>query len=70
MEKHLARRNFFAANRYTIADIALYAYTHLAHTCDFDLARFPAVREWLARVEAQPHHVAMDWQAAELAPAQ
>ena len=38
MEKHLATRRFFAADRYTIADIALYAYTHLAHQCDFDLA--------------------------------
>ena len=64
MEKHLATRSFFAANRYSIADIALYAYTHLAHQCDYDLAGFPAVRDWLARVEAQPGHVAMDWQPA------
>ncbi len=64
MEKHLANRQFFAANRYSIADIALYAYTHLAHHCDYNLARFPAVRDWLARVEAQPNHVAMDWQPA------
>src|SRR5438309_7556392 len=53
MEKHLATRRFFAADRYSIADIALYAYTHLAHQCDYDLASFPAVRDWLARVEAQ-----------------
>ena len=58
MEKHLATRRFFAADRYTIADIALYAYTHLAHQCDFDLAGFPAVRDWLDRVAAQPGHVA------------
>ena len=65
MEKHLATRQFFAANRYSIADIALYAYTHLAHQCDYDLAGFPAVRGWLDRVAAQPNHVAMDWQPAQ-----
>ena len=64
MEKHLASRQFFAANRYSIADIALYAYTHLAHQCDYDLAGFPAVRDWLDRVAAQPNHIAMDWQPA------
>jgi glutathione S-transferase len=64
MEKHLATRRFFAADRYSIADIALYAYTHLAHQCDYDLTGFPAVRDWLARVAAQPGHVAMDWQPA------
>src|SRR6201986_1338955 len=47
MEKHLATRRFFAAGCYSIADIALYAYTHLAHQCDYDLAGFPAVRGWL-----------------------
>ena len=50
MEKHLSMHRFFAADRYTIADIALYAYTHLAHQCDFDLATFPAIRAWLDRV--------------------
>jgi glutathione S-transferase len=62
MEKHLARNRFVAAGQYTIADIALYGYTHVAHTCDYDLARFPAVRDWLARVADQPNHVTMDWQ--------
>ena len=61
MEKHLARHRFFAANRYTIADIALYAYTHVAQESDFDLATFPAVRTWLKRVAAVPGHVTMDW---------
>ena len=64
MEKHLATRHFFAADRYSIADIALYAYTHLAHQCDYDLAGFPAVRAWLNRVADQPGHVAMDWHPA------
>ncbi|HEY0567228.1 MAG TPA: glutathione S-transferase family protein [Xanthobacteraceae bacterium] len=61
MEKHLARHPFFADGRYSVADIALYAYTHIAHECDFDLGEFPAIRDWLGRVAAQPRHVAMDW---------
>jgi glutathione S-transferase len=69
MEKHLATTPFFVDGRYSIADIALYAYTHLAHQCDYDLAGFPAVRAWLDRVAEQPRHVAMDWQPA-LAAAQ
>jgi glutathione S-transferase len=60
MERHLAKRDFFAAGRYTIADIAVYSYTHLAHQCDFDLAPFPAVRAWLRRVADQPGHVTME----------
>jgi glutathione S-transferase len=59
MEKHLAEGTFFVGGRYTIADIALYAYTHVAGEGGFDLARFPAVRAWLARVEAQPGYVRM-----------
>ncbi len=64
MEKHIAQHDFFVADRYTIADIALYAYTHVAHLCDYDLEGFPAVRSWLDRVAAEPGHVAMDWQPA------
>jgi len=59
MENHLKHHRYFAADRYTIADIALYAYTHLAHHCDYDLATFPAIRGWLDRVAAEPGHVAM-----------
>jgi glutathione S-transferase len=70
MEKHLARNHFFAAGRYTIADVALYAYTHLAHECDFDLGGFPAVRGWLKRVADQPGHIAMDRQPAVMDAAQ
>jgi glutathione S-transferase len=70
MEKHLATRKLFVADSYSIADIALYAYSHVAHLCDFDLASFPAVRAWLARVTAEPGHIAMDWQPQELAAAQ
>ena len=64
MEKHLAKRDFLVDDRYSIADIALYAYTHIAHQCDFDLALFPAVRAWLDRVAAQPRYVDMDWHPA------
>ena len=60
MEKHLAVHDYFAADRYTIADIALYAYTHVAHQCDYDLTAFPAIRAWLARVAAEPGHVTME----------
>jgi glutathione S-transferase len=70
MERHLSKHRFFVADRYTIADIALYAYSHLAHECDFDLAPYPAVRAWLARVAAEPGHVAMQWQPLELEAAQ
>jgi glutathione S-transferase len=67
MENHLQDHRYFAAGRYTIADIALYAYTHLAPTCDFDLTAFPAVRAWLGRMAEQPGHVPMDEQPAEAA---
>jgi glutathione S-transferase len=69
MEKHLETHRFFAANRYTIADIALYAYTHAAHESDFDLTAFPAVRRWLARVTKQPNYISMEWQPAQAAVA-
>ena len=57
MEGHLAARAFFVGERYSIADIALYAYTHVADEGGFDLARFPAVRAWLDRVRAEPRHI-------------
>lgn len=57
MEQHLAKRSFFVAERYGLADIALYAYTHVAHEGSFDLSRFPGIRAWLERVAAQPDHV-------------
>jgi glutathione S-transferase len=57
MEGHLARRRFFVGDRCSVADVALYAYTHVAHEGGFDLGAFPAVRAWLARVAADPGHV-------------
>ena len=62
MEMHLTSHRFFVDNRFTIADIALFAYTHVANQCDFDLARYPAVRAWLERIAAEPGHVQMNWQ--------
>ncbi len=56
MERHLAGNDYFVTGRYTIADIALYAYTHVADEGGFDLVRYPAVGAWLARVAAQPGH--------------
>jgi glutathione S-transferase len=57
MERHLEDRRFFVAGRYTIADIALYAYTHVAGEGGFDLAPFPAIGRWLERVCSQARHV-------------
>jgi glutathione S-transferase len=57
MERHLAGRDWFAADRYSVADIALYAYTHVADEGGFDLARFPHLGAWLDRVRAQPRHI-------------
>jgi glutathione S-transferase len=57
MERHLADRTFLVGERYSIADISLYAYTHVAHEGGFDLGSYPAIREWLDRVAAQPGHV-------------
>jgi glutathione S-transferase len=59
METHLTNRNFFVGERYTIADIGLFAYTHVADEGGFDLARFPAILAWLERVKAQPEHIIM-----------
>jgi len=59
MEEHLRREPFFAAGRYSIADIALYAYTHCAADGGFDLGGFPAIGAWLQRVRSQPRHVPM-----------
>ena len=70
MEKHLATHDFFAANRYTIADIALYAYTHTANESAFDLTGFPSIRAWLKRVADQPGHVTINWEPAAMAIAE
>lgn len=60
MEGHLAHQDFFAAGGYTLADIALYAYTHVAHEGLIELDTYPRIRAWLDRVKSQVDHVTMD----------
>jgi len=60
MEQHLARHRFFVGNRYGIADIALYGYTHVAQEGGFLLDNYPHVTSWLSRVAAQPGYISMD----------
>ena len=59
MEQHLTGRDWFVGERYGLADIALYAYTHCAGDGGFDLEAYPSIRAWLARVQAQPGHSPM-----------
>ena len=59
MERHLREREYFVGGRFTIADLALYAYTHVAHEAGFDLEPLPAVRAWIERVESEPGVVPM-----------
>lgn len=54
MEQHFSKQSFFVAERYTIADIALFAYTHEAEVGGFDLSKFPSLQRWLERVARQP----------------
>jgi glutathione S-transferase len=61
MEEQLSRTPFLAGDLMSVADIALYAYTHEAPRGGFDLAGYPAVAAWLKRVEADPGHVPMSW---------
>ena len=57
LDRHLEQHEFLVAERYTIADIGLYAYTHVAPEGGFDLEAYPAIGTWLTRVMAQPGHV-------------
>ncbi|AZM95689.1 glutathione S-transferase family protein [Vreelandella venusta] len=59
MDDHLARQEWFVAGRYTIADIALFAYTHVAEDGGFTLADYPNVCRWLDRVASHPNHIAI-----------
>lgn len=61
METQLARALFLAGALLTLADIALYAYTHCAGEGGFDLARFPSIQRWLGRIEALPGYRPMSW---------
>ena len=57
METHLTAQDYFVTNRPTIADIALYAYTHVADEGGFDLDRFPAIQSWLSRIAGLPEYI-------------
>jgi glutathione S-transferase len=61
MNGRLSESRFFAGDRFSVADIALYAYTHTAEEGGFQIDAYPAIAEWLNRVEADPGHVPMNW---------
>jgi glutathione S-transferase len=60
MDEHLAGRDYFVGGRLSLADVALYAYTHVADEGGFDLASWPAVGRWLERVASQPRYLRME----------
>ncbi|MBW4644098.1 MAG: glutathione S-transferase family protein [Goleter apudmare HA4340-LM2] len=60
MEKHLTSRKFFVGERYTIADIALFAYTHVADEGGFDLIQFPAIQAWIEQIKALPGYISIN----------
>lgn len=60
MERHLAGHRYFVGEHATVADLALYAHTHIADEGEFDLGGFPHVLDWLARIAAEPGHIKMD----------
>jgi glutathione S-transferase len=68
METHLSRHRFFVADTYTLADIALYAYTHVAHEAYFDLTPYPAVRAWMEQVASQPNYAPLTQRPAVQEP--
>jgi glutathione S-transferase len=60
MEEHLQTHDYFVGSGITLADIALYAYTHVAPEAGFDLGEYPAIRAWIDRIAAEPGHVPID----------
>ncbi len=59
MEKHLSNHTFLVGERYTIADISLFAYTHVADEGGFDLTQFPAIQAWIERVKAESRYISI-----------
>jgi glutathione S-transferase len=57
LEQHLARREFFVADRYTAVDIAIFGYVHMAHAAGYEMAQYPNVQTWLERVRQQPGYM-------------
>ena len=66
MEQQLSATPWLANNTFSIADISLYAYTHVAHEGGFELSVYPAVQDWLARVAEHPRHISMAQAAEEI----
>ena len=64
MERQLSETEFLVNGALTIADISLYAYTHVAHEGGFDLSAYPAIGAWLSRVASHPRHITMSQAAA------
>jgi glutathione S-transferase len=60
MERHLAGREYLVGDSFTIADLALYAYTHVADGGGFDLGRYPAIGEWLGRISSLPGYISIE----------
>ena len=60
MDEHLAKTPFFVGGRFSVADIALFAYTHVCEDGGYQLSRYPNVQAWIARIEALPGHVGID----------
>jgi glutathione S-transferase len=60
MERHLASRRYFAGEHATVADLALYAHTHVAQEGEFELGGFPNLIDWLARIASDPSHIKID----------
>ncbi len=61
MEDHLGQQPYFVANQFSIADIALYAYTHVAAEGHFDLTKYLNIKKWFQRIEAQPGYISIDF---------
>lgn len=59
MEKHLSDKTFFVDNTYTIADIALFAYTHVAEAGEFELSKYPNILSWIERIKAYKNHITL-----------
>ncbi len=57
MESHLSKQAFFANDKYSIADIALYAYTHIAEEGGYQMDKYPLIKQWCERVQAQPNYI-------------
>jgi len=60
MERHLAQRRYFVGERTTVADLALYAHTHVAQEGEFELGGFPHLIDWLARIAGEAGHIKME----------